>query len=164
MLVALNQLRLFLTQRDKAFPSLVYFGTEPLDGGSEMVDVLVSTIGSVECRWYFSVAGGALAGFDTRLAEDTDACEIRFREMGTFDGVRFPSEIVIRHGDTEFATFRVLTSRNGSERWAAGLLFRLVRLRFFWRFRLGRRSLAWPLRLLFPLRRPMCWRRRWQKS
>ncbi len=42
----------------------------------------------------FQVAGGALAGFDTRLAEDTDACEIRFREMGTFDGVRFPSEIV----------------------------------------------------------------------
>jgi serine protease Do len=109
LLVALNQLRLFLTQRDKAFPSLVYFGTEPLDGGSEMVDVLVSTIGSVECRWYFSVAGGALAGFDTRLAEDTDACEIRFHEMGTLDGVRFPSEIVIRHGDTEFATFRVLS-------------------------------------------------------
>ena len=78
-----------------------------MDGGSEMVDVLVSTFGSVECRWYFSVAG-ALAGFDTRLAEDTDACEIRFREMGTFDGVRFPSEIVVRHGDTEFATFRVL--------------------------------------------------------
>ncbi len=109
LLVGLNQLRLFLTQRDKAFPSLVYFGMEPLDGGSEMVDVLVSTMGSVECRWYFSVAGGALVGFDTRLAEDADACEIRFREMGTFDGVHFPAEIVVRHGDTDYATFRVLS-------------------------------------------------------
>jgi hypothetical protein len=29
--------------------------------------------------------------------------------MGTFDGVRFPAEIVIRHGDTEYASFRVLS-------------------------------------------------------
>jgi serine protease Do len=108
LLVALNQLRLFVTQREKAFPSLVYFGTEPLDGGTEMVDVLISTLGSVECRWYFSVPGGTLAGFDTRLTEDADPCEIRFREAGTFDGVRFPSEIVVRHGETEYATFRVL--------------------------------------------------------
>jgi len=108
LLVALNQLRLFLTQREKAFPSLVYFGTEPLDGGNEPVDVLVSSLGSVECRWYFSVATGAMAGFDTRLVEDTDDCQIRFREMGTFDGIRFPSEIVVRHGEGEYATFRVL--------------------------------------------------------
>jgi serine protease Do len=108
LLVALNQLRLFLTERDKAFPSLVYFGTEPLDGGSEMVDVLVSTLGSVECRWYFNVAGGALVGVDTRFVEDADPCEIRFRQMGAFGQVRFPSEIVVRHGDTEYATFRVL--------------------------------------------------------
>lgn len=65
LLVALNQLRLLLTQRDKAFGSLAYFGTEPLDGGGEQVDVLVSTLGSVECRWYFSVAGRSLVGFDT---------------------------------------------------------------------------------------------------
>ena len=108
LLVALNQLRLFLTQREKAFASLVYFGTEPLDGGNEPVDVLVSSLGSVECRWYFSVATGALAGFDTRLVEDTDDCQIRFREIGTFDGIRFPSEIVVRHGESEYATFRVL--------------------------------------------------------
>ena len=108
LLVALNQLRLLLTQREKALPSLTYFGTEPLDGGNEPVDVLVSTLGSVECRWYFSVATGALSGFDTRLMEDADDCEIRFREMGTFEGVRFPSEIVVRHGENEFATFRVL--------------------------------------------------------
>jgi len=108
LLVALNQLRLFLTQREKAFASLVYFGTEPLDGGSELVDVLVSSLGSVECRWYFSVATGALAGFDTRLVEDTDDCQIRFRELGNFEGVRFPSVIVVRHGESDYATFRVV--------------------------------------------------------
>jgi len=108
LLVALNQLRLLLTQREKAFASLVYFGREPLDGGSEPVDVVVSSLGSIDCRWYFSVATGALAGFDTRLVEDTDDCQIRFREIGTFEGVRFPSEIVVRHGESEYATFHVL--------------------------------------------------------
>jgi serine protease Do len=108
LLVALNQLRLLLTQRDKGFGSLAYFGTEPLDGGGEQVDVLVSTLGSVECRWYFSIAGRSLLGFDTRLADDADPCEIRFREIGAFQGVRFPSEIVVRHGDSDFAVFRVL--------------------------------------------------------
>jgi hypothetical protein len=108
LLVALNELRLILTQREKAFGSLVYFGTEPLDGGSEQVDVLVSALGSVESRWYFSVSNGALVGFDTRLADDADACEIRFREIGAFEGIHFPSEIVVRHGDSEYALFRVL--------------------------------------------------------
>lgn len=108
LLVALNQLRIFLTQREKAFPSLLYFGTEPLDGGGELVDVLVSSVGSVDCRWYFGAATGALAGFDTRLADDADFCEIRFREMGAFEGLRFPSEIVVRRGDSDYATFRVL--------------------------------------------------------
>ena len=108
LLVALNQLRLFLTQREKAFNSLVYFGTEPLDGGSETVDVLVSSLGSVDCRWFFSVASGALVGFDTRLVEDADDCQIRFGDVGTIDGVRFPSEILVRHGESEYATFRVL--------------------------------------------------------
>jgi hypothetical protein len=106
--VALAQLRLMLTQRDKAFTSLLYLGTEPLDGGQEMVDVLVSNLGSVECRWYFAADSGAFAGFDTRLIEDADECQIRFRQLGSFDGVRFPSEISVHHGDLEYATFRVL--------------------------------------------------------
>jgi serine protease Do len=107
LLAALNQLRLLLTQRQKAFSNFEYFGTEPLDGGTQMVDVLVSNMGSVECHWYFSTANGALMGFDTWLLPDTDPCEVRFREIGSFDGLRFPAEIVVRHGDSEFATFRV---------------------------------------------------------
>jgi hypothetical protein len=106
--VALNQLRLLLTQRDKAFGSLVYFGTEPLDGGNDQVDVLESNLGSVDGRWYFSVANGGLVGFDTRLSDDADACEIRFREVGAFEGLHFPSELVVRHGDREYAIFRIL--------------------------------------------------------
>lgn len=108
LLVALNQLRMFLTQKEKAFGSLVYWGTEPLDGGGEQVDVLVSTSGSVESRWYFAVASRTLVGFDTRLADDADACEIRFRQIGAFAGIHFPSEIAVRHGDSEYATFHVL--------------------------------------------------------
>jgi serine protease Do len=107
LLVALNQFRLLLSQREKAFNSFLYFGTEPLDGGSEMVDVLVSTSGGVETRWYFNAAGGALVGFDTRLVEDTDECQVRFREMGTFEGIRFPSEILVRHGDSDYAVLRI---------------------------------------------------------
>jgi hypothetical protein len=108
LLVALNQLRLFLTQRQKAFTTFEYFGTEPLDGAAEKVDVLVSTLASVQSRWYFNSTNGAFVGFDTLLLPDTDPCEVRFREMGSFDGLRFPTEIAVRRGDSEFATFRVV--------------------------------------------------------
>jgi S1-C subfamily serine protease len=107
LLVALNQLRLMLTQREKGFTALVYFGTEPLDGGKETVDVLVSALGSIETRWYFNAATGALAGFDTSLLEDTDPCEIRIRDVASYDGIRFPAEILVRHGDTDYALFHV---------------------------------------------------------
>ncbi len=107
LLVALGQLRLMLTQRDKGFGSFSYFGTEPLDGGRDLVDVLSTTLGSVDCRWYFSPSGAALLGFDTFLGEDVDSCDIRFHDLKKFDGVPFPSEIVVRHGDSEYATFRV---------------------------------------------------------
>jgi hypothetical protein len=111
LLVALNQLRLLLTQREKGFSALVYFGTEPLDGGKETVDVLVSALGSVETRWYFDVATGALAGFDTALMEDTDPCEIRIRDIAAIDGIHFPSQILVRHGDTDYALFHVLHAK-----------------------------------------------------
>jgi serine protease Do len=111
LLVALNQLRLLLTQREKGFSALVYFGTEPLDGGKETVDVLVSALGSVETRWYFDVASGALAGFDTTLMEDTDPCEIRIRDIAAIDGIHFPSQILVRHGDTDYALFHVLHAK-----------------------------------------------------
>jgi serine protease Do len=111
LLVALNQLRLLVTQREKGFTALVYFGTEPLDGGKETVDVLVSSAGSVETRWYFSTSTGALAGFDTTLLDDTDPCEIRIREVASFDGLRFPAELMVRHGDTDYALFHVLRAK-----------------------------------------------------
>jgi serine protease Do len=108
LLVALNQLRLLVTQREKAFPTLFYFGTEPLDGGRETVDVLTCSLGSVECRWYFNAANGEFRGFDTRLLENSDGCEIRFRDLGMIDGVRFPAEIQVRHGDSDYAIYRVV--------------------------------------------------------
>jgi serine protease Do len=111
LLVALTQLRLLLTQREKGFTALVYFGTEPLDGGKQTVDVLVSALGSVETRWYFSAATGALAGFDTTLLEDTDPCEVRVRDVAAFDGIHFPAELLVRHGDTDYALFRVLHAK-----------------------------------------------------
>jgi S1-C subfamily serine protease len=111
LLTALNQLRLLLTQREKGFTALVYFGTEPLDGGKETVDVLVSALGSVETRWYFDASTGALAGFDTTLLEDTDPCEVRIRDVAPFEGIHFPTQILVRHGDTDYALFRVLHAK-----------------------------------------------------
>jgi serine protease Do len=111
LLTALNQLRLLLTQREKGFTALVYFGTEPLDGGKETVDVLVSALGSVETRWYFNASTGALAGFDTTLLEDTDPCEVRIRDVALFEGIHFPTQMLVRHGDTDYALFRVLHAK-----------------------------------------------------
>ena len=43
--------------------------------------------------------------------EDTDPCEIRFREMAAFDVSISRAEILVRHGDTEYALFHVLHAK-----------------------------------------------------
>jgi S1-C subfamily serine protease len=123
LLVALHHLRLLLTQQDEPFSEFYYLGSEPLDGRGPTVDVIVSLLTGIECRWYFRTTDGGFAGFDTRLSEDSDPCEIRFGRFAEFDGRQLPAHIEVRSGENEFATFlmdQVQLSSGAGEKSAQG--------------------------------------------
>ena len=106
-LIAAHQLRLLLGKGSAAFTECTYFGSEPLDGNGELVDVLLTTLSAVETRWYFSRSTGQLVGMDSRLHEDAEACSIRWTEWRDFNGRRLPGNWVVRSGEKEFATLKV---------------------------------------------------------
>lgn len=109
LLAALYQFKQLLTKGTEAFTEFAYVGSQPLDGRGAMVDVLMTKKAGVESQWYFRKNDGQFVGFNTKLGNDLDPCEIRFLEFGLFSGKRFPSRFVVRHADVDFATFEVLT-------------------------------------------------------
>ena len=104
LLTALHHLRLLKTGWDHGFSDFYYLGSEPLDGRGEPVDVLVTVLSGIESRFYFSKDSGALVGYDTRLAEDVDECEIRFEDVAEFSGQKLPKRLVVRRGGRELMT------------------------------------------------------------
>jgi hypothetical protein len=87
------------------FAELYYVGAEPLDGTGAKVDVLVTMQGTSVSRWYFQRDPVALVGWDTRIEEDSDECEIRFTELGDFEGRKLPKILTIRRADTLYGEF-----------------------------------------------------------
>ena len=106
-LIAAHQLRLLLSKGSTAFTECFYFGSEPLDGRGELVDVIDTTLSAVETRWFFSRASGALLGMDSRLHEDAEACSVRFDVWNDFGGRRLPATWQVRSGEKEFATLKI---------------------------------------------------------
>lgn len=106
LLTALDHLRRMLALRDK-FTEFYYLGSEPLDGQGEKVDVIVAVLTNVESRWYFDRESGELLGFDTRLAENEDECEIRIGGWKDFDGRKLPSPFTVSTGGEKFGTFEI---------------------------------------------------------
>ena len=106
-LIAAHQFRLLLQTGSKAFSECHYFGSEPLDGRGELADVIVTTLGAVETRWFFSRATGLLLGLDSRLQEDAEACSVRFDNWVDFGGRRLPATWLVTSGAKEFATLKV---------------------------------------------------------
>lgn len=107
LLFALHHLKLMFTSGGEKFTEFYYLGTEPLDGGSERVDVIVAVLTGAESRWYFNPKNGALLGFDTRLTDDVDECEIRFGKLVEFEGLKLPSEFKITRGGEAYVTLKV---------------------------------------------------------
>ena len=105
-LIAAHQFRLLLSKGSPAFTECFYFGSEPLDGRGELVDVLNTTLSAVESRWYFSRSSGQLLGVDSRLHEDAEACSVRFEGWIDFGGRRMPETWQVRSGEKEFATLK----------------------------------------------------------
>jgi hypothetical protein len=104
LLVAMQHWRKMFAGGNKAFDEVYYLGHEPLDGTDKLVDVLIATAGACQSRWYFDTQSDALAGFDLRLAENADECEVRFVEWRDVGGHKFPAQIAIKSGGTDFAT------------------------------------------------------------
>ncbi len=115
LLMAMHHLKLLLTTGGGTFTDFYYLGSEPLDGGNENVDVIVAVLTGVESRWYFSKTEGLLLGFDSRLTEDVDECEVRFSELTEFDGRKLPRSITVRRGGKEFATFNLKQAQLSTE-------------------------------------------------
>ncbi|MFK7822319.1 MAG: serine protease, partial [Planctomycetaceae bacterium] len=115
-LTAMSHLRRLLTEGEEGFTEHAYFGAEPIDGTGGKVDVLRSVEGSIETRWYFSRDEPRLLGFDSRLSEDADECEVRFGQFENYDGRRLPSRIEVRTGETLYGIFQVekVSFRSGS--------------------------------------------------
>jgi hypothetical protein len=98
---------LLLGTGPKAFTECTCFGSEPLDGKGELVDVLLTSLSAVESRWYFSRATGQLMGLDSRLHEDAEACSIRWADWRDFSGRRLPATWSVQSGDKEFGILKV---------------------------------------------------------
>ncbi|MCA9070680.1 MAG: PDZ domain-containing protein, partial [Planctomycetaceae bacterium] len=109
LLTALSHLRQMLALSDE-FTELYYLGSEPLDGQGDKVDVVVSVLTNVESRWYADREKGQLLGFDTRLAENEDECEIRIGGWKEFDGRKLPSPFTVSTGGEKFGTFEITTA------------------------------------------------------
>ncbi len=106
-LIAAHHLKLLLQKGSSTFAESHYFGSEPLDGRGELVDVIFTTQSAVETRWYFSRTSGTLVGLDTRLHEDAEECAIRFDGWRDFGGRRLPQTWIVRGGEKEFAHLRL---------------------------------------------------------
>jgi hypothetical protein len=113
LLVALQHLRLFLTQHGFLFSEFAYLGSEPLDGRGAPADVLTSELTGVQSRWYFSRSSGEFVGFDTQLSEDLDECEVRFGSLADFQGLNFPSQLIVHNGGREVTAFTIETFKAG---------------------------------------------------
>ena len=111
LLIALSHWQRLLREKSAAFTEFCYLGSEPLDRSGQRVDVLVSELSGIEARWYFTRSPATFAGFDVRLADDNDPCEVRFVTQQVVDGLTVPRTIVVHHGDRDVAAFRIETVR-----------------------------------------------------
>ncbi len=105
LLAALHHLRLLLLDPEGRLTEFYYLGSEPLDGGTDVVDVVIASKGTVTSRWYFHRTDGRLAGWDTAIEEDADECRVRIESVRDFGGVRLPERFTVDHAGARFGTF-----------------------------------------------------------
>ena len=102
LLAALYHFRRLLIDPDVYFTEFYYLGSEPLDGGEERVDVVITTRGTVTSRWYFSQRDGRFVGWDTAVENDVDECRVRIEAFQDFGDRRLPAGMTISHAGEKF--------------------------------------------------------------
>lgn len=107
LLTAMREFQKLMVKGTDAFAESIYIGSEPLDGRGEKVDVLETRTDTVVTHWYFSKSSRQLVGFNTRLEDDVDECEVRFLETAAKDDRTLPRVFSVSSGGQEYATFVV---------------------------------------------------------
>ena len=111
LLAALYHFRRLLIDPEGYFTEFYYLGSEPLDGGDERVDVLITTRGTVTSRWYFSRRDGRFVGWDTAVEDDVDECRLRIATFQDFGEHRLPSSLSVIHAGAEFGQMTIEQAR-----------------------------------------------------
>jgi S1-C subfamily serine protease len=120
MLLGLYLYHRLLTQGAKGFEKCEHGGYEPFyqfptDGkepGSLRdlrvdAEVLLTEHASYSCKFYFSRKDQSLLGFEARMKEDEDPCEVCFSDYKDVGGRKLPGTMVVRNGNDVFATFHI---------------------------------------------------------
>ncbi len=121
LLVALFHLRQLLTQLEAGFPGdgCQHGGTEPYWPPAEpgqpldqrkprMAEVLKTSLGGVQGRWYLDLTTGALLAVEVTPEAGEDPCEIHFSQPSLDpQGRSLPRDWIIAQGDRVFARLKV---------------------------------------------------------
>jgi S1-C subfamily serine protease len=113
LMFALMQYRQMLAVGEKGFPNdgFAHGGWEPFypDGKTAVAcEVLLTKLGAVPAKWYFSKKDATLLGGEVYLAErEKDPCELYFSDYKKVDGRNVPGKIEVRYGKDTFATLNV---------------------------------------------------------
>jgi hypothetical protein len=120
VMAAMYVLRHLLTQGDKGFSEMTFGGYEPFypppadgkQGGklaSQRVDaeVLNSRFGAYLTKWFFSRTDRKLLGFEVRLQDNEDPCEVYLDDYRPVDGRLLPHKFTVMYQDVHYGTFTV---------------------------------------------------------
>lgn len=116
LLAALFVYHQFLTQGEKSFKEFYHGGTEPfypagedekLPAAQRRVDaeVLTGRLGPYLTKWFFSTTDAKLLGFELRLDENEDPCEVYFTDYKAVDGRQLPQRMQVIYGNGHYGTF-----------------------------------------------------------
>jgi len=122
LLSALYLYRLFLLGGDKNFPSEFFHGGHepfypppppqvddkaPPSLASQRIEteVIVSRLGNFMVKWFFARADQKLAGFELRLEDNEDPCEVYFSDYRPVEGRMLPHRMQVIYGSGHYGTF-----------------------------------------------------------
>lgn len=119
LLAALYVYHRLLTLGEKGFTEFAHGGHEPLypppapgDKGPASLaslrvdtEVLTTRHGPFLTKWFFTVSDQKLAGFELRLNENEDPCEVFLGDYRPVDGRLLPHRMQVQYGDGHYGTF-----------------------------------------------------------
>lgn len=118
LLTALYVYHQLLNQGAKPFSEFTHGGHEPLypppaDGktptrlGDLRVDaeVLNTRLGPFLVKWFFALSDQKLLGYEVRLNDNEDPCEVYLSDYRAVDGRQLPHRLQVVYGNTSYGTF-----------------------------------------------------------